>query len=205
MNGLVLVFRLLIILGAVATLMRVGGIPPDWLIAYSALGGAAIGFASQHTLGNFIAGFFLFLVRPFKVNDYVRVDNVEGVVEEITFNYTKIRTQSNTVVFISNLKLLDQNITNYRHLSEKSRLYCYSMYLGFDHALPTQELEKVFDSVIERYSNELPRKPEYTMQGTTAFERRYVFYLYVKKAKDIFTIQPSFVREITEAWEKAKK
>jgi len=204
-NGLVLIFRLLILFGATATLMRIGGVPPDWFVAYSALGGAAIGFASTRTIGNFFAGLFVFVTHPFRVNDFVRIDNIEGVVEEITFNYTKIRTQSNTLVFISNLKILDQNVVNYRYFGEKSRLYCYSIYLGFDHALSTEELEKAFNSVIERYSDRLPQKLEYVMQGTTAFERRYAFYLYVKNPKDIFAIQPSLVREITEAWEKAKQ
>jgi len=204
-NGLVLIFRLLILLGAVATLMRVGGVPSDWLVAYSALVGAAIGFASTRTLGNFMAGLFVFLTRPFRVNDFVRIDNIEGLVEEITFNYTKIRTQSNALVFISNLKVLDQNIVNYRYVSEKSKMYCYSFYLSFDHALSTEELEKAFDSVVERYSDKLPKKPEYVIQGIGAFERRYMFYLYVKNPKDIFTIQPSFVREIADTWEKAKK
>jgi len=146
-------------------------VPPDWLVAYSALGGAAIGFASTRTLGNFMAGLFVFITHPFKVNDYVRIDNIEGVVEEITFNYTKIQTQSNTLVFISNLKILDQNIINYRYIGEKSQLYCYSIHLGFDHVLSTKELEKSFDSVIARYYDKLPRKPEYMMQATTAFEK----------------------------------
>jgi len=203
-NGLVLTFRLLILLGAVAMLMRIGGVPPDWLNAYVALGGAAIGFASTRTIGNFIAGLFLFVTHPFRVNDFVRIDNVEGVVDEITFNYTKIRTQSNTLVFISNLKILDQNILNFRYRGERFPMYCYSISLSFDHALSTEKLEKAFDTVIERYSDKLLRKPEYLMQGITAFERRYVFYLYVKDPKDVFAIQPSFVREITEAWEKAK-
>jgi len=203
-NGLVLTIRLLILLGAMATFLRVGGVPPDWLLSYTALVGAAIGFASTRTIGNFVAGLFVYITHPFRVNDFVRIDNIEGVVEEITLNYTKIRTQSNTLVFISNLKVLDQNIINYRYRGDKPQLYCYSINLGFDHALSTEKLEKAFASVIERYSAKLPKKPEYVMQGTTAFERRYVFYLYVKNPKDVFTMQPSFVREITEAWEKAK-
>jgi len=203
-HGLVLTFRLLILLGAVATLMRIGGVPPDWLNAYVALGGAAIGFASTRTIGNFIAGLFLFITHPFRVNDFVRIDNIEGVVDEITFNYTKIRTQSNTLVFISNLKILDQNIINYRYRGEKSLLYCYSLNLSFDHALSTEELERAFGSVIERYSDKLPKKPWFVMLGTTAFERRYVFYLYLKDPKDVFAVQPAFTREITEAWEKTK-
>ena len=177
---------------------------PDWLNAYVALGGAAIGFASTRTIGNFIAGLFLFVTHPFRVSDFVRIDNVEGVVDEITFNYTKIRTQGDTLVFVSNLKVLDQNILNFRYHGERGPMYCYSIPLGFDHALTTEKLEKAFDSVIDRYADKLPKRPEYLMQGVTAFERRYVFYLYVKNPKDLFAVQPVFVREITEAWEKAR-
>ncbi len=203
-NGLVLIFRLLILLGAVATFMRIGGIPPDWLVAYSALGGAAIGFASTRVLGNFMAGLFLFVTRPFRVNDYVRVDNIEGIVVEMTFNYTKILTRSNTLVFISNLKILDQNVVNYRCLSEKSLLYCYTVELAFDHSLRTDQLEKTFDEVIERYVKNLPRKPEYVQLRIGAFDRGYAFYLYVEKPQDIFAIHPEFVKEITKAWDKAR-
>jgi len=203
-NGLVLIFRLLILLGAVATVMRIGGVPPDWLVAYSALGGAAIGFASQRTLGNFLAGLFVFVTRPFRVNDYVRIDNIEGVVDEITFNYTKILTRSGTQVFISNLKVLDQNVVNYKYRGGKSPLYCYSFELAFDHSLPTNQLEKTFDEVIERYAKELPRKPEYVQLRMGAFDRSYAFYLYVKKPQDIFILHPAFVKEITEAWDRAR-
>jgi len=203
-NGLVLIFRLLILLGAVATVMRIGGVPPDWLVAYSALGGAAIGFASQRTLGNFMAGLFIFVTRPFRVNDYVRIDNIEGVVDEITFNYTKILTRSGTQVFISNLKVLDQNVVNYRYRGGRSPLYCYTVDLSFDHTLPTNKLEKTFDEVIEQYEKKLPRKPEYVQLRQGAFDRSYVFYLYVKKPQDIFAIPPAFVKEITEAWDRAR-
>jgi len=203
-NGLVLIFRLLILLGAVATIMRIGGVPPDWLVAYSALGGAAIGFASQRTLGNFLAGLFIFLTHPFRVNDFVRVDNIEGIVDEITFNYTKILTRSNTLVFISNLKMLDQNVVNFRYQGGKSPLYCYTFDLAFDHSLPANQLEKTFDEVITQYSEKLPRKPEYVQLRMGAFDRSYAFYLYVKKPQDIFAIHPAFVKEITQAWDKAR-
>jgi small-conductance mechanosensitive channel len=204
MNGLLLLFRLLILLGAVAMAMRVVGVPPDWLVAYSALGGAAVGFASTRTLGNFIAGIFLFVARPFKVNDFVRVDSVEGIVDEITFNYTKIRTRNDTLVFISNLRILDQNIVNFRCCGERSSMYCYSVELAFDHKLTGAQLESLFDKVVAKYEKEMPRKPEYAQMSIGAFDRRYLFYLYVKRPQDVFTLHPEFVREITEAWDKAR-
>jgi small-conductance mechanosensitive channel len=205
MNGVLLTFRLLILLGAVAMALRVVGVPPDWLVAYSALGGAAVGFASTRTLGNFIAGLFLFVARPFKVNDFVRVDSVEGIVDEITFNYTKIRTRSNTLVFISNLRILDQNIVNFRCRAGRQEMYCYSVELAFDHGLSIAKLESVLDQVIANYEKDMPRKPEYAQVSVGAFERRYVFYLYVRRPQDVFSMHPVFVREITEAWEKAKE
>ncbi len=202
-NGFVLFFRLLILLGAAVIVLRVGGVPPDWLAAYAALGGAAVGFASQRTLGNFFAGFFIIATHPFRVNDYIKVDNLEGIVDEITFNYTKILTRSSTLVYISNLKILDQNVVNYQYL-EKSSLYCYNFELAFDQTLSTAQLEKILEDVFGKHSKNLPRKPEYTQLRMGAFERTYGFYIYVTKPQDIFTIHPALVKEITEAWEKTK-
>ncbi|MFQ5758890.1 MAG: mechanosensitive ion channel family protein [Candidatus Bathyarchaeia archaeon] len=202
-NGLVLLFRFLIILGAVIAILRVGGLPTEWFVAFSALGGTAIGFASTRTVGNLIAGFYLLIARPFGVRDYIRLGNVEGIVEEITINYTKIRTPDGTTVSISNQRILDQDIINYRVKSGKHPLYCYSFELNFPHSLATDKLEEIFDRVIERYKERLPRKPEYGMTKLTRLERYYMFYLYVKSPRDIFTIQPEFLREITEAWDKA--
>ncbi|MCJ7431804.1 mechanosensitive ion channel family protein, partial [Candidatus Bathyarchaeota archaeon] len=58
-NSLVLTFRILILIGAVASIVRVGGLTTEWFVAFSALGGAAVGFASQQTIGNFVAGLYL--------------------------------------------------------------------------------------------------------------------------------------------------
>jgi len=202
-NGLVLTFRLLVLLGATIAIFRVGGIPTELLVAYSALGGAAVGFASTRTIGNFIAGFYVLVVRPFRVKDYVRIGSIEGIVEEVTLNYTKILTPVNTTVLISNQRVLDQDITNYRLSGSAPLLYCYSFELNFGHTLPTDQLEKMFDEVIEQYAERLPRKPEYAMARLTSFARHYMFYLYVESSRDIFTLQPAFIKDITEAWDKA--
>jgi small conductance mechanosensitive channel len=203
-NGLILTARIFILIGAVVALLNVGGVPADILVAFSAVGGAAIGFASTRTIGNFIAGLYLLVTRPFRVGDYVRIDGIEGIVKEITINYAKILTPANTVISISTQKILDKEITNYRFSEKNSNLFCYGFELIFDHSLSTKKLEETFDSVIERYAAKLPRKPEYQLTKLTRLERNYVFYIYVKDPRDIFTLQPQIVREITQAWDKIK-
>jgi small conductance mechanosensitive channel len=203
-NGLILTERLIILVGAVVALLHVGGVSADILVSFSALGGAAVGFASTRTIGNFIAGLFLLVTRPFRVGDYVRIDGIEGIVQEITLNYAKILTPSNTVVSISTQRILDRDLTNYRFGGEESKLFCYGFELAFDHRLPTEKLEELLDSVIEHYAEKLPRKPEYQPTKLTGFERRYMFYFYVEDPADIFVLQPQLVKEITQAWDETR-
>jgi len=203
-NGLILTGRLLILVVVVVALLYVGGVPADILVSLSALGGAAVGFASTRTIGNVIAGLFLLVTRPFRVGDYVRINGIEGIVQEITLNYAKILTPSNTMVSISTQRILDRDLTNYRLMDEKSNLFCYGFELTFTHSLPTEKLEELLDSVIERYAEKLPRKPEYQPTKLTSFARHYMFYIYVEDPRDIFVLQPEIVREITQVWDKTR-
>src|ERR687890_2544215 len=62
------------------------------LLASSAVLGIVVGFASQRTLGNFVAGLLIAFTQPVRLGDLVKVDGTEGVVEEIGLTYTFIRT-----------------------------------------------------------------------------------------------------------------
>lgn len=200
-NGLILTGRLIILIGATVAFMHLGGVPTDIIFSFSALGGAAVGFASTRTIGNLIAGLFILVTRPFHVGDFVRIDGVEGIVVEITLNYTKILTIAGNVASISTQRVLDKDIINFRFRDEESNLFCYGFELGFDHRLSTEKLEKVIDNTINRYAKKLPRKPEYKMIGTTSFAKRYIIYIYVENPEDIFTFYPLLAREITQAWD----
>ncbi len=201
-NNLVLTFRILILIGAVLAISRIGGLQPEWILSISAIAGAALGFASQKTLGNFLAGLFLLAARPFRVGDYVRLGAVEGVVQEVTLNYTKVLTIGNNTVSISNLQILDREITNYTFESKKNlSVYCYTFELGFDHSVPTNALAAIFSEVFERCSYTLPRKPLATLTRSDAFVRVYTIYLYVEHPEDVFQLKPQISEEVFKRWD----
>jgi small-conductance mechanosensitive channel len=201
-NNLVLTFRILILIGAVLAISRIGGLSPEWILSISAISGAALGFASQKTIGNFIAGLFLLISRPFKVADYVRIGTVEGVVQEITINYTKVLTMNNNTVSISNLQILDRDITNYTYENSKSlSLYCYTFEIGFDHSVSTDKIAAIFEEVFERHEHALPRKPAYMLNRSTSLDRVYTVYLYVEHPEDIFTLRPQVAEEVFKRWD----
>ena len=204
-NGLILTFRLLILIGVIAFLIRLGGFPAEWFVALSALGGAAVGFASSTTIGNFIAGLFLFTSRPFKVGDYVRVGTVEGIVQEITINYTKILTPGNNIVSISNLQIIGRDLTNYFYESEKNfNLYCYTFEIGFNHDVSAVTLAEIFKEVFNKYKYIFPREPSYMLVRSGAFERVYMVYLYVEHPEDIFVYRPQIAEEVFKRWDIAR-
>ena len=201
-NNLVLTFRIIILIGTILAISRLGGIGPEWILSISAIAGAALGFASQKTLGNFLSGLFLLAARPFKVGDYVRLGTVEGIVQEVTINYTKVLTIGNNTVSISNLQILDRDLTNFRIEDQKDlELYCYTYEIGFDHNVSTDKIVSIFNEVFERFQHMLPKKPSTLLTRSDAFVRVYTVYLYVEHPEDVFTLRPQISEEVFKRWD----
>jgi small-conductance mechanosensitive channel len=82
------------------------------LLASSAVLGIVIGFASQRTLGNFVAGLLIAFTQPVRLGDDVVVESTEGTVEEIGLIYTLVRTKDGDRLVIPNEKLASDTIRN---------------------------------------------------------------------------------------------
>jgi small-conductance mechanosensitive channel len=82
------------------------------LLASSAVLGVIIGFASQRTLGNFVAGLLIAIAQPVRLGDRVNYGGEAGVVEEIGLTYTFIRTEDEARLVVPNEKLASDTIRN---------------------------------------------------------------------------------------------
>jgi len=82
------------------------------LLASSAVLGIVVGFASQRTLGNFVAGLLIAFSQPVRLGDDVVVEGTPGVVEEIGLTYTFVRTENGDRLVIPNEKLASDTIRN---------------------------------------------------------------------------------------------
>jgi small conductance mechanosensitive channel len=82
------------------------------LLASSAVVGIVVGFASQRTLGNFVAGLLIAFTQPVRLGDDVVVEDTAGVVEEIGLIYTFVRTENGDRLVIPNEKLASDTIRN---------------------------------------------------------------------------------------------
>ena len=97
------------------------GLDAASVIALLGSAGVAIGLAVQGSLSNCAGGVLILLLKPFKVDDYIKVDNEghEGTVREIQLFYTKLSTPDNHVVIIPNGSLANSSIMNISALGER--------------------------------------------------------------------------------------
>jgi MscS family membrane protein len=82
------------------------------IIAGLSVGGLALALAAQDTVKNFISSVMIFIDKPFKLGDTIKSDSVEGVVQEVGFRSTRIKTADESLIYISNAKLLEMIIDN---------------------------------------------------------------------------------------------
>ncbi|WP_129116965.1 mechanosensitive ion channel family protein [Halegenticoccus tardaugens] len=72
----------------------------------------AVGFAMQDVIANFVAGIFIFTDRPFRIGDWIEWDDNAGIVEDISFRVTRVRTFDNELLTVPNSQLTDDVIKN---------------------------------------------------------------------------------------------
>ncbi|MBK8486630.1 MAG: mechanosensitive ion channel [Chitinophagales bacterium] len=89
------------------------GVETTSFIAIIGAAGLAIGLALQGSLANFAGGVLILLLKPFKVDDFIEVNNFSGTVKEIKIFYTTILTPENQVVVIPNAQVSNNSIKNY--------------------------------------------------------------------------------------------
>jgi len=73
----------------------------------------AIGMALQGSLGNFASGLIVLSLKPYEVNDYIRIEDYFGKVSEIGIFNTTIITPGSKVMIIPNGKITTDVITNF--------------------------------------------------------------------------------------------
>ncbi len=87
----------------------------DWTTLLGALGvgGVALAFAAQDTIGNFFGSITVLFDRPFGIGDWIVMGDVEGTVERVGFRSTRVRTFYNSVITVPNAKMINMNVDNY--------------------------------------------------------------------------------------------
>ncbi len=82
------------------------------VIASLGLGGIVVALAAKDSVENIIGSVTILFDMPFAIGDFIKIDKIEGTVEEINLRSTKIRTPENTVINLPNSNLIRASVEN---------------------------------------------------------------------------------------------
>ena len=103
---------IVIVIGAIYIIRAVSGKPLSALLAGLGIGGLAIALAAQDTLKNLFGSIMIMMDKPFVIGQRVVVEGVDGVVEDIGFRSTRVRTLTGHLVTVPNEKMANSKIEN---------------------------------------------------------------------------------------------
>ncbi|WP_458791546.1 mechanosensitive ion channel family protein [Yoonia sp. MH D7] len=89
------------------------GVQTTSVVAVIGAAGLAIGLALQGTLSNVAAGVMIIFFRPFKLGDFVEINDQSGTVKDITLNCTELASVDNVQIIIPNAQVWGNTISNY--------------------------------------------------------------------------------------------
>jgi small conductance mechanosensitive channel len=83
------------------------------LVGGLGIAGIVAGFAARDSLENFIAGVTVLVDKPFRVGDYIEIDDQYGQVDEITLRSTRLRTVRNRIMVLPNTEMITKRVMNH--------------------------------------------------------------------------------------------
>ncbi|MEO0855214.1 MAG: mechanosensitive ion channel family protein, partial [Cyanobacteria bacterium J06648_11] len=140
-----------------------------WLFTISTLGAVVLGFALQETLGNLFAGIGLQIDAPFKLGDWIQVDDYIGEVLSLSWRATVLRTVDREVVFIPNSAVGRTNLKNFSH----ENAFGNTIDFGLRYEVPPSQAIRVLRQAAQSVENVLQQPP------VTVFAHHYADYAIV--------------------------
>lgn len=119
--------------------LRVWGFDISSLLAGLGIGGLALSLAAQDTFANLLGGITIMADRVFEIGDYISTPDIEGIVEEIGFRSSRIRTFTQAVVTVPNGKLSNSFITNFSRMGKRRVRF----FIPIANSTPPETLEQL--------------------------------------------------------------
>ena len=144
------VAKVLIIFMLLAGFLQSFGYNVSSLIAGFGITGLAVGFAAKEAIGNIFGSIGLLADRVYKIGDYIKFNNYEGIVEKVNLRSTSIRTLDDFVVNVPNNAIANEEITNVT----KTRKRKIDIVVGVEYGTSNEKLDRAVELLKEIARND---------------------------------------------------
>jgi len=138
-NFIIRLIKVLIWILALSSILSLWGINVTALIASLGLGGLAFALAAKDTAANLFGSIAILADKSIKIGDWVKIDGVEGIVEDIGMRTTKIRSFYKSLIVVPNQIVANSKIENFSR-RDKRRI---KLTIGLVYATSNEQLETI--------------------------------------------------------------
>ena len=165
------------------------------LFTTSAVLSVIIGLALQDTLGNVFSGLALQTERSFKVGDWILFGEMEGVITDISWRATILRTRANDLVIIPNSLISKEVVINY---SAPTRVHAVLAEIGVHYRHPPAEVRRAIEEAADQTASVLKMpKVHIRTKSYDDFAIVYEVKYWIKEYAELEEIKNAF---LTRVW-----
>lgn len=157
------------------------------VIAGLGIGGLALALAAQDTVKNIFGGIMVYVDKPFKVKDRIKIHGYDGFVEEVGIRSTRLRTLEGRLVTLPNAHFSDEAVENVT--LEPSRKVVVN--LGLTYETSPEKMERALE-ILEDITNKNENLEEDRLicfNNWGDFSMGILYIYYIKPTSDIFKTQ----------------
>ena len=110
------IVKIVLYLLAVMIIAQSVGINMTSVVALFSVLTLAVSLALQGIFGNIVSGIMLLTLKPFRVGDFIEIDDIKGTVVDISLIYSRVRTLNNQLIYVPNSEIVGGRIKNYTSL-----------------------------------------------------------------------------------------
>ncbi|HEO98108.1 MAG: mechanosensitive ion channel family protein [Campylobacterales bacterium] len=142
-NFILALIKILVAGIGLGAMLQVWGINVTALVASLGIGGLAFALAAKDTVANLFGSFSLLADRTIRIGEWIVVNNVEGVVEDIGMRTTKIRSFDKSIITVPNHVIANNPIENFSRRGVRR----IRMHIGLTYATTTEQITAIVDEI----------------------------------------------------------
>ena len=165
-NLLVSVLKAFVVVIGLITVFQEWGFNVSGFLASLGLVGMAFALAAKDTASNLFGSMVIFTDRPFKVGDWIRTPDVEGIIETIGIRSTKVRTFAQALVSVPNGVLANSAILNWSEMGKRR----IKMTVGLTYGTTSEQMRGVLEDMRTLLQNDPDIHPDTIFIHFTEFQ-----------------------------------
>ncbi|UOQ87413.1 mechanosensitive ion channel family protein [Gracilibacillus salinarum] len=196
--------RVIIVMISISIIAEEFGYNVSGFVAGLGLGGLAFALAAQEVIKNLFGGVVIITEKPFTIGDWIQSPSIEGIVEDINFRSTIIRTFADSLITIPNSTLSNEPITNWSEMNKRR----ISFTLGVEYSTSKEKIQHVVHEIQEYLENNEDIHPEtifvkFTEYNNSSLDIMLYFFTKTIVWEEYLTVKQNVNYKIMEILEEA--